>query len=659
MITDFLTSRLKKVRRKIFISIGGFFAVFFLVYTLVTSAANGVIALLAWQSTQCETGDNDSGDVGDINVGNYDKNLVSMAKAVADAVGKSLGIDPKWVFGQMYQETGFNASASTALKDNNLSGIKYTKVYSKYATPGGSVGDNTGGVYAHFKSLSAYATVYGKTLQNMLGGKTPKSVEEFVDTLAEKHYFGSYHGGTFYASASEKAAYIAGIKAGAKMYSSAKTTKSAKIEKTAWHNVIKLPDTLKQEPSFQKVLSKAVDIDKMTTNSDSNIKFIPSKKSSTTANKFTFVENMDGEGDTNGGTRDFRTHGKDSDSAWGDDIKKNYDAGVKHIDKTVKEATAKAQKFANDHLGTKFNTHDSVKVVKKADKASKEADKKAKAADKKVKETEQSDHDDMIQNCDPANDGENTGLTGKWQWPFKGISGSPSYLDGGQFGISGGSVDARGTSFHDGFDWSSGLNGVSSGSKIYAITSGKVYKIAQGGLSGWFIDIKAGDYYITYQEAFTSRSAINVKEGQTIKAGDLIGTLGGTHLHLGISKTEIEKAQSSWNVNDGTWLDPIKIIKQGMSKKDSGSGSSLNLSATEDAARRWIVNRESSGNYSAQNGKFYGAYQLDRSYITGKKYGGDGSFSKKNQDHVATGYMKERYGTWKKAQAFWKANGWW
>ena len=123
MVTDFLTSRLKKVRRKIFISIGGFFAVFFLVYTLVTSAANGVIALLAWQSTQCETSDNDSGDVGDINVGNYDKNLVSMAKAVADAVGKSLGIDPEWVFGQMYQETCFNASASTALKDNNLSGI--------------------------------------------------------------------------------------------------------------------------------------------------------------------------------------------------------------------------------------------------------------------------------------------------------------------------------------------------------------------------------------------------------------------------------------------------------------------------------------------------------------------------------------------------------
>lgn len=101
-------------------------------------------------------------------------------------------------------------------------------------------------------------------------------------------------------------------------------------------------------------------------------------------------------------------------------------------------------------------------------------------------------------------------------------------------------------------------------------------------------------------------------------------------------------------------------------KTSSGSGASSssssvvkNLSKAENAARLAIITPESHGNYKAVNGKYYGAYQLDKSYITSKMYGGDGSLSKSNQDYVAYKYMKSRYGSWQNALKFRKSIGWW
>lgn len=70
-------------------------------------------------------------------------------------------------------------------------------------------------------------------------------------------------------------------------------------------------------------------------------------------------------------------------------------------------------------------------------------------------------------------------------------------------------------------------------------------------------------YYETYQESFSSLSDVKVKVGDTIKTGDQIGTLDTSHLHLGISKTEIESAQSSAFTDNGTWLNPVDVIKNG------------------------------------------------------------------------------------------------
>lgn len=74
-------------------------------------------------------------------------------------------------------------------------------------------------------------------------------------------------------------------------------------------------------------------------------------------------------------------------------------------------------------------------------------------------------------------------------------------------------------------------------------------------------------------------------------------------------------------------------------------------SSSDDAAKAWIAARESGGSYTAQNGNYYGKYQLSRSYL-----GGD--YSAANQERVANQYVASRYGSWSAAKSFWLANGW-
>ena len=74
-------------------------------------------------------------------------------------------------------------------------------------------------------------------------------------------------------------------------------------------------------------------------------------------------------------------------------------------------------------------------------------------------------------------------------------------------------------------------------------------------------------------------------------------------------------------------------------------------SSSDDAAKAWIAARESGGSYTAQNGNYYGKYQLSRAYL-----GGD--YSAANQERVANQYVASRYGSWSAAKAFWLANGW-
>ena len=69
------------------------------------------------------------------------------------------------------------------------------------------------------------------------------------------------------------------------------------------------------------------------------------------------------------------------------------------------------------------------------------------------------------------------------------------------------------------------------------------------------------------------------------------------------------------------------------------------------SAKAFIIGKESGGSYTATNGRYYGAYQLDSSYL-------NGDYSAENQDRVAENYVNNRYGGWEGAASFWQSHGW-
>ena len=73
--------------------------------------------------------------------------------------------------------------------------------------------------------------------------------------------------------------------------------------------------------------------------------------------------------------------------------------------------------------------------------------------------------------------------------------------------------------------------------------------------------------------------------------------------------------------------------------------------ASTSSAKEWIAQKESSGSYTATNGRYIGRYQLDSSYL-------NGDYSAANQERVAEQYVTSRYGSWEAAKALWEANGW-
>lgn len=119
--------------------------------------------------------------------------------------------------------------------------------------------------------------------------------------------------------------------------------------------------------------------------------------------------------------------------------------------------------------------------------------------------------------------------------------------------------------FHDGWDFGWSEVGHST---VKAVHPGKVVKVAYGNGLGWFIWIESPDKYVEiYQEGFKRKKDIKVKQGKHIKTGQRIGKLTGSHLHLGLTKTNknyINKYGfpcNNWYLNNGTWLNPVKTIQ--------------------------------------------------------------------------------------------------
>ena len=77
----------------------------------------------------------------------------------------------------------------------------------------------------------------------------------------------------------------------------------------------------------------------------------------------------------------------------------------------------------------------------------------------------------------------------------------------------------------------------------------------------------------------------------------------------------------------------------------------VQYSQNSSSAAEQIAQAESGGSYTAQNDKYYGKYQLDRSYL-------HGDYSPANQERVFRQYCKQRYGSVNGALAFRQQHGW-
>lgn len=148
-----------------------------------------------------------------------------------------------------------------------------------------------------------------------------------------------------------------------------------------------------------------------------------------------------------------------------------------------------------------------------------------------------------------------------WGWPFPNIpaNGRPTVtLNGQQYGHTG--WFGRGNQdYHDGFDFGAGLyNG-----NVLAVHPGTVFQIGSY-TYWWFIWIKSPDgYSIVYQEGFR-RSDIYVSVGQQVNVGTPLARVTQDHTHIGISNKPITVAYQHAFMDDGTWLNPIDVIANGI-----------------------------------------------------------------------------------------------
>ncbi|MEE6684690.1 LysM peptidoglycan-binding domain-containing protein [Limosilactobacillus fermentum] len=155
-------------------------------------------------------------------------------------------------------------------------------------------------------------------------------------------------------------------------------------------------------------------------------------------------------------------------------------------------------------------------------------------------------------------------------------------------------------------------------------------------------------------------SVANADTVYTVQSGD---TLSGISQKFANNNSLVDSLAKNNNIQNINMI----YVGQQLLIKDNGeitqatqaqattpatsTAATTTTSSSDDAAKSWIAARESGGSYTAQNGNYYGKYQLSRAYL-----GGD--YSAANQERVANQYVASRYGSWSAAKSFWLANGW-
>lgn len=181
--------------------------------------------------------------------------------------------------------------------------------------------------------------------------------------------------------------------------------------------------------------------------------------------------------------------------------------------------------------------------------------------------------------------------------------------------------------------------------------------------------IKLGVASVAFAAALIAPAVANA-DSYTVKSGDTLSKIASTY------NTTVEQLSALNGISNVDFITVGQILEldstasttetttSAATTDDSSSATSAaestdttttsyssNLSSSDAAAKETIAQRESSGSYTAQNGQYYGRYQLTISYL-------NGDLSAENQERVADAYVASRYGSWSAALAFWNANGW-
>ena len=164
-------------------------------------------------------------------------------------------------------------------------------------------------------------------------------------------------------------------------------------------------------------------------------------------------------------------------------------------------------------------------------------------------------------------------------------------------------------------------------------------------LSGMFIPVLASAESYTVKSSDTL-SAIAKEKNTTVDAIAKKNKISNVNLITVGQVLEIEDEKATTNTTE-----QAATSKANTTQATTTVSASDGLSAEDAAAKEWIAQKESSGSYTAQNGQYYGRYQLSLSYL-------NGDLSPENQEKVANQYVVNRYGSWSAAKNFWLANGW-
>ena len=164
-------------------------------------------------------------------------------------------------------------------------------------------------------------------------------------------------------------------------------------------------------------------------------------------------------------------------------------------------------------------------------------------------------------------------------------------------------------------------------------------------LAGLFLPIVANADSYTVKSGDTL-SAIAKEKNTTVNAIAKKNKISNVNLISVGQVLEIEDANTTQKTTE-----QATTSKTDTTQVTTTVSASDGLSAEDAAAKEWIAQKESSGSYTAQNGQYYGRYQLTITYL-------NGDLAPVNQEKVANQYVVNRYGSWSAAKNFWLANGW-